>query len=444
MTFWWRPLLFLTGLAAIGVLLWVAGRPLTGLGLVTGALLLYLLHHLRQLSRLNAWLGNAKAPPPASDGLWGDVLYRLDKQMRAGHTARQRATADLDQMLHAARSLPDGVVILDEKHRITWVNAAADKHLGLSAERDIGQFMHYLVRNSRFGAWLTAPPGPPMTMQAVASRDITLSLQMVPLPRNGKMVLSHDISDLVRVDAMRRDFVANVSHELRTPITVIVGFLEAFADMDLPDPKLFKNHLGLMREQTERIRRLVDDLLTLARLESDTELKDEVVDVPALASALLHEAQTLSRGRHEISLESTCAARLRGSQQEIHSALGNLVSNAVRYTPAGGHIELRWTCESEGGAQFSVTDTGEGIEPENIPRLTERFYRVDKGRSRATGGTGLGLAIVKHVLHRHQGRLQVESTVGRGSTFTAVFPADRVLPPQIKSAEQPDEQRDAA
>ncbi|HRH80548.1 MAG TPA: phosphate regulon sensor histidine kinase PhoR [Thiobacillaceae bacterium] len=430
MSYWWRPLLLLAGLILIGGLFWLAGRPLAGLGIVTAGLALQLAHHLRQLRRLDAWLAAPQTAPPSSDGLWGDVLYRLHKHLRAGRAANQHATANLEQMLHAARSLPDGVVILDDANRITWVNAAAGRHLGLSAEHDLGQFVLYLVRGARFGAWLTDPPGAPMTMPAVTARDTTLSLQMVPLPHGSKMLLTHDISDLVRVDAMRRDFVANVSHELRTPITVIVGFLEAFADMDMPDPKLLKNHLGLMREQTERIRRLVDDLLTLARLESDMELKEDVVDLPALALALLHEAKTLSGDRHQVSLEPSCAARLRGSQQEIHSALGNLVSNAVRYTPAGGQITLSWAATAEGGAAFSVSDTGEGIEPENIPRLTERFYRVDKGRSRATGGTGLGLAIVKHVLARHQARLKVESTVGKGSTFSAVFPAERVISPE--------------
>jgi two-component system phosphate regulon sensor histidine kinase PhoR len=444
MTFWWSPLLFIAGLVLVGALFWLDGRPVAGLGIPLIGSLLYLLHHLRQLNRLSRWLNTPGSPPPASDGLWGDVFYLTHQQMRAGQHASQQAMADLEQMLQATRLLPDGVVILDDKQRITWVNPAAGKHLGLSAERDLGQFVQYLVRGGRFGAWLTGPPGEPLTMQAVTSRDITLSLQLVPLPHDHKMLLSHDISELVRVDAMRRDFVANVSHELRTPITVIVGFLEAFADMEKPDPKLFRNHLGLMHEQTDRIRRLVDDLLTLARLESDMELKDEVVDVPALARALQHEAETLSGKRHRITLSPPCGTRLRGSQREIHSALGNLVSNAVRYTPTGGQITLRWEATPAGGVAFSVSDTGEGIEPEHIPRLTERFYRVDKGRSRASGGTGLGLAIVKHVLHRHQGRLKVESTVGKGSTFTAVFPAERVLAPQPTPEAPPAEQRDAA
>jgi two-component system phosphate regulon sensor histidine kinase PhoR len=198
--------------------------------------------------------------------------------------------------------------------------------------------------------------------------------------------------------------------------------------MPEPDPAQFRKHIPLMREQSDRIRRLVDDLLTLARLESEPDTRDESVDVPALARRLAEEARTMSQGRQQIELREDSAARLIGNSQELYGALANLVSNAVRYTPAGGRIELRWADAEHGGAVFSVKDTGEGIEPQHIPRLTERFYRVDRGRSRATGGTGLGLAIVKHVLQRHQGRLRIDSTVGKGSTFAAVFPAERVIP----------------
>ena len=242
------------------------------------------------------------------------------------------------------------------------------------------------------------------------------------------MLLARDITELARVEAMRRDFVANVSHELRTPITVIVGFLEAFDDMPAPDPAEFRRHIPLMREQTDRIRRLVDDLLTLARLESEPDTKDETVDVPALARRLAEECETMSGARHQVSLHVDSSARLIGNSQELYSAFANLVSNAVRYTPAGGRIGIHWRPEGPGEMVFAVTDTGEGIEPQHIPRLTERFYRVDRGRSRATGGTGLGLAIVKHVLQRHQARLRVDSTLAKGSTFAAVFPAERVIP----------------
>jgi two-component system phosphate regulon sensor histidine kinase PhoR len=234
---------------------------------------------------------------------------------------------------------------------------------------------------------------------------------------------------------MRRDFVANVSHELRTPITVIAGFLEAFDEMGAPDASEFSRHVRLMREQSDRIRRLLDDLLTLARLESDPDMQNEAIDASALFRRMYDDARSLSQGKHEISLNLDTEARLIGNEQEIYSAFGNLVSNAVRYTPAGGRIALRLANGLNNGIEFSVTDSGEGIAAQHIPRLTERFYRVDRGRSRATGGTGLGLAIVKHVLHRHQGRLRIESVVGKGSTFTAVLPAERVIPAGAETAQ---------
>jgi two-component system phosphate regulon sensor histidine kinase PhoR len=243
---------------------------------------------------------------------------------------------------------------------------------------------------------------------------------------------------------MRRDFVANVSHELRTPITVIVGFLEAFEDMPEPDPEQFRKHIPLMREQSDRIRRLVDDLLTLARLESQPETKDETVDMVSLTQRLAREAESMSQGKHQIELLIASQARLIGNSQELYSALANLVTNAVRYTPANGLIRIRWGAlegreKPNGEHTFSVQDSGEGIEPQHIPRLTERFYRVDQGRSRATGGTGLGLAIAKHVLQRHQARLKIESTVGKGSTFTALFPQERVIPaPTAKPESEPE------
>ncbi|MGQ9686235.1 MAG: phosphate regulon sensor histidine kinase PhoR [Thiobacillaceae bacterium] len=438
--YWWRTLAYLLGLLVLSLILWLAVAPLAGLLVLSVGLALQLSLHLYQLRRFEVWLGAPKQPLPASGGLWGDILHRVDDLLKSHRDARARSHAELAQMLDAARLLPDGVVILDAQHRIVWFNHAAQMQLGLKDGRDIGQFISYIIRNAAFNTWLTGTLGEgPYTMPTAGDGNRTLTLQRVPLPNDHKMLLCHDITELARVDAMRRDFVANVSHELRTPITVIVGFLEAFADMERPDPEQFKHHVQLMREQSDRIRRLVDDLLTLARLEADTENPREEVDVPTLAEGLLREAQSLSAGRHTVSLKLESGAKVRGSEKELHSAFGNLVSNAVRYTPSGGRITLCWRDHPAGGAEFSVTDTGEGIEAQHIPRLTERFYRVDRGRSRATGGTGLGLAIVKHVLQRHQAHLRVESSVGKGSTFTAVFPAERVIP-AAKPRPQPPEQ----
>jgi two-component system phosphate regulon sensor histidine kinase PhoR len=355
------------------------------------------------------------------------------------HSPKTPDIDDFDEMLSAARALPDSMVILDAEARILWLNDAAQAQLGLSQGRDEGHFIYYLVRNGDFIEWLNRRDySHPLAISSPARPETRLSLRMVPMPGRRRMLLAQDVTELERVEAMRRDFVANVSHELRTPITVIAGFLEAFADMDDPDPVEFRRHVHLMHEQTERIRRLLDDLLTLARLESDPDLGSDAVDVCTLARQLQEEALSLSQGRHQIELRCQTDLRLRGSPQELRSALGNLVVNAVRYTPEGGRVGLLWRASEHGGAEFSVSDTGEGIEARHIPRLTERFYRVDRGRSRASGGTGLGLAIVKHVLQRHQARLRIESTLGKGSTFTAIFPAERIIPADSRPAPAPD------
>ncbi len=429
MSFWWRPLSLVLGLAALAALITLGEWGGSGWMFFAIGLLVYLVYHLRQLSRLTQWLAGNGQPPPASDGLWGDVFYRLEKLLRAREGAQQKTAADLEQMLEATRSLPDGVVILDQDQRIVWLNGAAERLLGLSPKRDLGQFVLYLVRNSRFSEWLLSEDlARVLTIEAPGLREHTLSLQIVPLPRRQRMLIARDITELARVESMRRDFVANVSHELRTPITVILGFLEAFQDMPDTNPGEFRKHIPLMREQSDRIRRLVDDLLALAKLESEPDTRDETVDMPALARRLADEATTLSQGALQVTLEVESQAQLIGNGQELYSALANLVTNAVRYTPAGGQIGLRWRVAESGGACFTVTDTGEGIAAQHIPRLTERFYRVDRGRSRASGGTGLGLAIVKHVLQRHQARLKIDSTPGKGSSFSAQFPAERVIP----------------
>ncbi|MCP5278494.1 MAG: phosphate regulon sensor histidine kinase PhoR [Thiobacillus sp.] len=437
LSFWWRPFLTVVGLGALALALSVKSPPGTGWGLFSMGLLAYLIYHLRQLSKLNSWLGVPGQRPMVGDGVWGDVLYRLEKLLRAGQGDQQKAVAELERMLEATRNLPDGVVILDRESRILWLNDAAERLLGLSPLRDVGQFVPYLLRQSRFIGWLQEEDfSRTLQMESPVKPQKTLELQLVPLPKDQKMLLARDISELARVEAMRRDFVANVSHELRTPITVIVGFLEVFDEMENPDPTEFKKHIPLMREQSDRIRSLVDDLLTLAKLETEPESKEEAVDIAALTHRLADEARTMSQGKHDIQVHIDSNLRLLASPQELYSALANLVSNAVRYTPAGGHIALKWHIGPRGSGLFSVTDTGEGIEAQHIPRLTERFYRVDRGRSRATGGTGLGLAIVKHILQRHQARLRVDSTVGKGSTFTAAFPPDRLIPASTNLAAQ--------
>jgi two-component system phosphate regulon sensor histidine kinase PhoR len=323
------------------------------------------------------------------------------------------------------------VVILDRDNRIEWSNPTAAHHLGIDARRDLGQPVVNLLRHPDFVSFLASGDfSQPLMLRA---RDTTLSLRLIEFGEEQKLLNSRDVTADERIDTMRRDFVANVSHELKTPVTVLSGFVETLSDESFPmSPAQRGRYLAMMAEQARRMQRLVEDLLTLSALESSATPADEQpIDVRAFLEQLADEARALSAGRHRVESTVHDDSRLLGSAAELHSAFSNLVSNAVRYTPDGGTVRLAWRIGEAGGV-FSVSDSGIGIEARHIPRLTERFYRVDSGRSRESGGTGLGLAIVKHALTRHQAVLDVLSEPGRGSTFSAVFPPGRVLPPGEK------------
>jgi two-component system phosphate regulon sensor histidine kinase PhoR len=431
MGFWWRPLSVLASVMLVALILWAASGLVAALGFLVGIQAFVMLRRLWQEYRLSRWLENPdEVDPPDATGTWGDIFYRLQKLQRRQRASRSELTTALEQFEHAAQAMPDGMVILNGNEQIEWCNPASRTYMGLDCERDRGQFVRYLMRQAHFLEFLDAADySRRLVCKSPVNREMSLSVQMVPFGVGKKLLIARDITDLERVDAMRRDFIANVSHELRTPLTVVGGFVETLADAtDLPASES-RRYFDLMLDHTRRMQHLLDDLLTLSRLESDEHsLKDELVNVSELARALKAESESLSRGRHQVSLQLDSSAGLKGNLQEIRSALGNLVSNAVRYTPEGGEISLAWR-ERDGEGIFSVTDTGEGIAAEHIPRLTERFYRVDRSRSRETGGTGLGLAIVKHVLTRHGARLDIQSTPGKGSTFSAIFPAQRVQHP---------------
>lgn len=435
MGFWWRPLSVLAGVLLVALILWAGSGWVAALGFLAGVQAFVMLRRLWQEFRLARWLENPdEVEPPDATGTWGDIFYRLQKLQRRQKASRGQLTSALEQFEHAAMAVPDGMVILNRSEQIEWCNPASRTYMGLDCDRDRGQFIRYLLRQAQFLDFLDAADySRRLVCKSPVNRELILSLQLVPFGESQKLLVARDITDLERVDAMRRDFIANVSHELRTPLTVVGGFVETLADApDLPAAES-RHYFDLMLDHTRRMQHLLDDLLTLSRLESaDHTLKDELVNVPELAQALKAEAESLSRGRHRVSLQCQSEACLKGSLQEIRSALGNLVSNAVRYTPEGGDITLAWR-ERNGEGVFSVIDTGEGIAAEHIPRLTERFYRVDRSRSRETGGTGLGLAIVKHVLTRHGARLEIQSVPGKGSTFSAVFPAQRL---QLPGAEK--------
>ena len=344
----------------------------------------------------------------------------------AAPTRRQRLVTQLRDVRDAVSSLPDAVVLLDHQGRVRWRNAAAIHLLGLQQQHDERPLAERLA-GSELGAWLgtdTRQAAP--DMPAPADPALRLSATIMAFGAHLQLLLARDISTLSRLEQVRRDFVANVSHELRTPLTVIHGYLELLDPADVPE---LAPVLKEMRMQSQRMSQLVEDLLTLSRLETREALPDEHVAMAPLLVALHHEAEALSQGRHTITIETGTDADLRGSRRDLHSAFSNLISNAVRYTPSGGDIVIGWQRTADGGATFSVRDTGLGIPAEHLGRLTERFYRVSSSRSRESGGTGLGLSIVKHVLNLHQGRLVIASEPGRGSTFSCVLDASRVVDP---------------
>jgi len=398
-----------------------------GWSLLTLGLASLLAHHVRHLAKLRAWAsGTLSESVPEGIGTWEEVFTLLYRRRRAEVSQRQHLARLLARSRQAGRALPYGVTILDAENRILWCNDSAEAHFGVSAEEDRGQPITNLVRQPEFVEYVAGGDfSKPLQLRTIRSDGLVLSIQLVPYVESQLLLLSRDITQFSRIETMRRDFVANVSHELRTPLTVLVGFLETIKELKL-DPERSRDYLNLMAEQSRRMQRIIDDLLTLSTLEAAPEPpQDERVAVASLLARVRSEAEALSAGRHSVLLEAEPGFDLLGAETEIASAFGNLVSNAVRYTPAGGEVRLVWRASAK-GAQFTVEDTGPGIEAEHIPRLTERFYRVDRGRSRETGGTGLGLAIVKHALARHQAVLEIESTPGKGSRFTARFPARRL------------------
>ncbi|WP_018151135.1 phosphate regulon sensor histidine kinase PhoR [Leeia oryzae] len=430
MKFWGRILSYAL---PIGAMVWGLakfGHTKEALGLSCAALLIALFSQLKQLFKLTAWLLDPTLETsPDATGNWGDVFMMLYQQEKRRRKDQRKLAATLTRFTRGAEALPDGVVVLDENDRIEWCNAVAERHLGLSRKRDMGLTINYLIRQPHFVEYVNNERyTESVTMHPDHAPDTLLSVQIFPFEATLKLLVTRDITQLEKIGVVHRDFVANVSHELRTPLTVVGGFLETLLDMENPDQEINRRYMGMMLDQTRRMERLVEDLLTLSRLESQSgQHREEPVNIPRLVEILAHETRSLSGGKHTISIEMECTDWLNGNPDELHSALGNLASNAVRYTPAGGSITLKWAKQGD-DVVFSVKDSGIGIEPQHIARLTERFYRVDRSRSRETGGTGLGLAIVKHALLRHQARLEIHSESGQGSTFSAVFPSERVLP----------------
>ena len=428
--FWRRALLYPFVLLLTSWLLWETVGALFASLFLSALLLVYVALHLRQLAALDYWLDDLnERMAPDGAGLWGEIFALLNKMIRRHRKERAQKVAALQHMEQAISALPEGVSILDEAYHIEWCNLLAEQHFGLDCSRDIGQQITYLARQPELIQYLALREfAEPLILRGASQAGLILSIKLIVYGGNKLLLISRDVTQLERIEVMRRDFVANVSHELRTPLTVVGGFIETLGDMPNLENDMARKAIQLMGEQTQRMGRLVVDLLTLSKLEDTLNaLQEEAVDVPALLRMLCQEGESLSAKRHVLRLELMSEHAVLGSAEELRSAFGNLISNAICYTPQGGTILVSW---HEQGDQlvFSVQDSGIGIAPQHIPRLTERFYRVDHSRSRETGGTGLGLAIVKHIAGRHHARLEIISEEGAGSTFKIVFSADRRLP----------------
>ncbi|HSC63526.1 MAG TPA: phosphate regulon sensor histidine kinase PhoR [Caldimonas sp.] len=382
--------------------------------------------------RLLRWLRGAQdTPAPRDAGVWGEIGYRIERSLRGLARTAEAERLRLAQFVAAMEASPNGVLLLDAGDQIEWCNSRAADHFGLDPQRDRRQRVTNLIRSPAFVAYLQAGQfDEPITFHPARGPG-TLQVTIRRYDGDLKIVLSQDLTERERADAMRRDFVANVSHEIRTPLTVLSGFLDTLRNLPL-DQAEQKRVITLMAQQAERMGHLVTDLLVLARLEgSPRPGADRWVAVGALFGHVEAEARALSAGRHAIAFGGTDGAEIAGAESELQSALGNLVGNAIRYTPDGGRIDITWRIGDHGRGEIAVVDSGPGIARVHLSRLTERFYRVDGGRSRESGGTGLGLAIVKHVMQRHGGELDIDSEPGKGSTFRLVLPALRVRLPSL-------------
>lgn len=388
-----------------------------------------------QAQRLLRWLARMNlGEEPRLGGVWREAWERSRRMGRALEQKAHSSEDRLEDFLAAIQASPNGVVLLDDTERIEWCNLTAAQHLGIDPQRDLGQYVRNLVRHPSFVAYMDADDfGREIEVDAAGSQPSQprkISLQVHPYGQARRLMLTRDVTAVQLAETMRRDFVANVSHEIRTPLTVLSGFVETMQSLPLEEAER-QRFLSLMAQQAQRMGTLVADLLTLSRLEgSPVPGLSEWVDAQELVEHVAQEARGLSaaiaESPHHFELQAGPALELAGVRSELISAMSNLMGNAVRYTPSGGRIRAGWRVSEEAGAEFFVEDTGPGIAAEHLPRLTERFYRVDRSRSRETGGTGLGLAIVKHVIQRHGGQMQVRSVVGQGSTFSLLFPASRV------------------
>jgi two-component system, OmpR family, phosphate regulon sensor histidine kinase PhoR len=366
---------------------------------------------------------------PLPSGYWEEIYFGLQRLVKGLKQKIRSIEQQHEHFIEAFQASPNGIVMLDESDQIEWCNSIAELFFGLNFKRDVLQRINFLIRRPEFIQYLAKRifEEPLLLERMGPNSSLSLLIQAFPFGQKRHLLMIQNVTDLQKADAMRRDFVANVSHEMRTPITVLMGFLETVQSLDLEKPQQ-DQYFEMMMSQAQRMKSLVEDLLTLANLESNAlPASSSEVKVRTLMALLKNDAEALSQGRHVFSFNIDSGGDLLGDEREILSAFSNLVSNAIRYTPDIGDIHVRWIVNKDGQGEFSVSDTGPGIASEHLSRLTERFYRVDRSRSRDTGGTGLGLAIVKHIASRHQAQLLIESTPGKGSTFILRFPKERIF-----------------
>lgn len=429
---WLRTIVALVVITALALLLQAFFDPEWALGLVCVGIIVILTHHLSSISGLLRWLRDPSKSVPDGRGVWEEVFSGLYRLVRANQRQQEALSAEVARFRMAGTAMPDGVVILDAENHIEWCNPMAERFFDIDTAKDAGQSIMNLVRAPEFALYLERGNfAEPLLLRLMRGEGLVLSMRIIPYGKDQKLLLSRDVTQVEKVEVMRRDFVANVSHELKTPLTVVSGFLETMSDgVVTMDKARTARVMGMMQDQTERMLRLVNDLLTLSALESSpgpAPGNEHPVAMDSLLSRLMDEGRALAAGRQQIELDCPETFDVTGSENELYSAFGNLVSNAIRYSQEGGTVRLSWRRRPSGEGEFAVADDGIGIDPQHIARLTERFYRVDQSRSRDSGGTGLGLAIVKHVLSRHQATLDIQSTPGQGSRFAAILPARRIV-----------------
>jgi two-component system phosphate regulon sensor histidine kinase PhoR len=427
--FWIRIGLTLLGVTLLSLLVQAIGGGFSGL--ITGLLCMsaWVVFQVWHLQKMALWLQDFRLnKTPSGLGTW-DILFSSIYRLARSYERQQYQLQELlTSFRGATEAMPDGVVSLDNHNQITYASQKAQQHIGLKGDMDLGRNIVNLLRHPQFARYLEKENWTePLLLRDVPQIGQILQVQVVPYGKSERLLLSRDVTQIEKLETTRRDFVANVSHELKTPLTVLAGFIETLRDLPL-DNEQRASALSTMAGQAERMQRLIDDLLALARLESDQKpLPSRFFKALPLIERTLGDARQLSRDQHQIRYqEQPAPLEISGDEQELASAFGNLVSNAVRYTPDQGSISIGWQWIENGRAAFWVRDTGPGIAPEHLSRLTERFYRIDKGRSRANGGTGLGLAIVKHIASRHQLELSIQSRLGEGSQFSLIFPASRI------------------